>query len=328
MIFSGIQPSGDLHIGNYIGAIKQWKQMQDSGQYELQFCIVDLHAITVVQDPATLRQKTTELAALYMALGIDPSKSNLFIQSENFDHPYLGWIFNCMTPVGWMNRMTQFKEKEAKQKEKSSMGLYSYPTLMAADILLYDTDIVPVGEDQKQHVELTRDIAKRFNAQFGDIFKLPITQVDAGRSARIMSLQDPSSKMSKSDANQNGSLYLLDSADRINSKIKRAVTDSASAIDSNNVSAGLENLLTIMSAVTDRETSDILNSYEGKGYGQFKADLAEAVITFLSPIQKRFSQITNDKSELNKVLDTNVAAAREISSRKITQVRKAMGLWR
>ncbi len=325
-IFSGIQPSGGLHIGNYVGAISQWKAMQDEGVYDLIFCIVDLHAITVAQDPAVLRKNILELAALYMACGIDPKKSNLFVQSQNPDHPYLGWIFNCVTPMGWMDRMTQYKEKEAKQKERASLGLYSYPTLMAADILLYDTHIVPVGEDQRQHVELARDIAKRFNSQYGETFVLPQAQIDEGRGRRIMSLQNPSAKMSKSDEDQSGCLYLLDEPDMIVKKIKRAVTDSASTFLAESISDGLDNLLTIFTVVSGRSKDELIKQYDGRGYGDFKGDLAEQVVAFLSPIQERYAEIVSDSSHVATVLEASAQAVRERSSQKVAQVTKAMGL--
>lgn len=325
-IFSGIQPSGGLHIGNYVGAISQWKAMQDEGIYDLIFCIVDLHAITVAQDPAVLRKNIVELAALYMACGIDPNKSNLFVQSQNPDHPYLGWIFNCVTPMGWMDRMTQYKEKEAKQKERASLGLYSYPTLMAADILLYDTHIVPVGEDQRQHVELARDIAKRFNSQYGETFVLPQAQIDEGRGRRIMSLQNPSAKMSKSDEDQSGCLYLLDEPDMIVKKIKRAVTDSASTFSAGSISDGLDNLLTVFTVVSGRSKEDLIAQYDGRGYGEFKSDLAEQTGAFLSPIQVRYRDIMSDSTHVATVLEKSAQAVRERSSQKVAQVTKAMGL--
>lgn len=325
-IFSGIQPSGGLHIGNYVGAISQWKTMQDEGIYDLIFCIVDLHAITVTQDPAVLRKNILELAALYLACGIDPKKSNLFVQSQNPDHPYLGWIFNCVTPMGWMDRMTQYKEKEAKQKERASLGLYSYPTLMAADILLYDTHIVPVGEDQRQHVELARDIAKRFNTQYGDTFVLPQAQIDEGRGRRIMSLQNPSAKMSKSDEDQSGCLYLLDEPDVVVKKIKRAVTDSASTFSAGSISDGLDNLLSIFTVVSGRSKEDLIRQYDGRGYGEFKEELAEQVVTFLSPIQARYHDIMSDGARVSSVLEASAQTVRERSSKKVAQVTKAMGL--
>lgn len=325
-IFSGIQPSGGLHIGNYVGAISQWKAMQDEGIYDLIFCIVDLHAITVTQDPAVLRKNIVELAALYMACGINPEKSNLFVQSQNPDHPYLGWIFNCVTPMGWMDRMTQYKEKEAKQKERASLGLYSYPTLMAADILLYDTHIVPVGEDQRQHVELARDIAKRFNSQYGETFVLPQAQIDEGRGRRIMSLQNPSAKMSKSDEDQSGCLYLLDEPDMIMKKIKRAVTDSASTFSADSISDGLDNLLTVFTLVSGRSKEDLIAQYDGRGYGEFKGDLAEQTVAFLSPIQARYRDIMSDSTHVATVLEKSAQAVRERSSQKVAQVTKAMGL--
>src|SRR3990167_11538421 len=237
IIFSGVQPSGSLHIGNYIGALKQWKELQN--ETEAIFCIVDMHAITVPQDPQVLREKILEVAALYLACGIDPEKSHIFVQSENSDHANLAWILNCITPFGQLERMTQFKEKSQKQKEGTTAGLFDYPVLMASDILLYQTDEVPVGEDQKQHIELTRDLAEKFNKKYGETFKLPapliqketapLRQGFAGQ-ARIMSLQNPASKMSKSDKDPMGTINLLDNEGQIREKIKRAVTDSGSSV--------------------------------------------------------------------------------------------------
>lgn len=325
-IFSGIQPSGGLHIGNYVGAISQWRKLQDEGQFDTIFCIVDLHAITVAQDPAVLRKNTIELAALYMACGIDPAKSNLFVQSQNPDHPYLGWIFNCITPMGWMDRMTQYKEKEQKQKERASLGLYSYPTLMAADILLYDTHIVPVGEDQRQHVELARDIAKRFNTQYGETFVLPEARIDDGRARRIMSLQNPSSKMSKSDEDQSGCLYLLDSPDVVEKKIKRAVTDSATTFSSLHISDGVDNLLTILEVASGKPKNELIQLYDGKGYGVFKSEVAESIVAFLAPIQHNYNAIMQDTAHVTTVLQKSASTVRERSSKKIAQVVEVMGL--
>lgn len=324
-IFSGIQPSGNLHIGNYIGAMKQWVAMQD--EYEPIFCIVDLHAITVPQDPKVLRQKVREVAALYIACGIDPEKSHIFVQSENPDHTYLAWIFDCIAPFGQMQRMTQFKEKSDKQKENTTVGLFNYPALMAADILLYNTDVVPVGDDQKQHIELTRDLAEKFNSQFGETFKLPEPRIESEH-ARIMSLQDPTSKMSKSDNNQNGTINLLDELETVKSKIKRAVTDSGSEIKSGADKPAMTNLLNIYEAVSGKPVSELEQQYVGVGYGQFKDELAEATVEFLKDIQNRYHEIINDETYLDSVLDAGAKHARSISSEFVQRINQIVGLGR
>ncbi len=328
-VFSGVQPSGNLHIGNYIGAIKQWVELQNKGdKYKFIFCIVDLHAITVPQDPRVLRQKNLELAALYIACGIDPKKSKIFIQSENPDHPYLAWIFDCITPFGWMKRMTQFKEKSEKQKERASVGLFNYPALMAADILLYDTDLVPVGEDQIQHIELTRDIASRFNRLYGEVFRLPKAIIDK-QAARIMSLQNPLKKMSKSDENEKSRINLLDDPDTIVIKIKRAVTDSGKEIiyDSKNKPA-ISNLLVIYSRLSGKSIKQLEAEYQGVGYAKFKEDLAEVVVETLKPIRKKYDELMRERSYLENVLNEGREFARETSSKKIKQVKEALGLGR
>ncbi len=324
-IFSGIQPSGDLHIGNYIGAISQWKQMQN--EYDSIFCIVDLHAITVYQDPKVLREKNREIAAIYIAAGIDPAKSHIFIQSENPDHSYLAWVLNCLTPFGQLERMTQFKDKSQKQQDATTAGLFDYPVLMAADILLYHTDIVPVGEDQKQHIELTRDLAEKFNARYGEIFKVPQAKIST-EAGRIMSLQDPLSKMSKSDNNTNGAIFLLDDEDTVRDKIKRAVTDSGSDIAYNSDKPAISNLLTIYSVVTGITISELEKQYAGVGYGEFKQDLADAVVSFLTPFQHRYTELMHDTSQLDIILDEGVHYARGKSSVLIKKVNEAVGLGR
>lgn len=347
IIFSGIQPSGNLHIGNYIGALKQWKGIQDGSiaslfhgsivnnanngtieqcNNELIFCIVDLHAITVYQDPKILREKTLEVTALYLACGIDPKKSRIFIQSDNPDHSYLAWIFDCVTPIGWMNRMTQFKDKSEKQKESTSVGLFNYPALMAADILLYDADLVPVGEDQKQHVELTRDIAEKFNRVYGETFKLPSAMIDK-YAARIMSLQNPASKMSKSDADPSGTINLLDVPDEIVKKIKRAITDSGAEIKFSKDKPALSNLLLIYSQFSGKPISEIETQYKSiQGYAQFKEDLAQLVVEKLRSIQQKYHEIRNDTSFLQKILEEGKEFSISRSSKKIEKVKNLMGL--
>ena len=327
VVFSGVQPSGDLHIGNYIGALSQWVEIQQlatsNQQLDLIFCIVDLHAITVPQDPKELKEKILEVAALYLACGIDPKKSHIFVQSENPNHTSLTWILNCITPFGQLERMTQFKDKS--QKHEANAGLFDYPVLMAADILLYQTDEVPVGEDQKQHIELTRDLAEKFNSKFGQTFKLP-NPIISKESARIMNLQNPTSKMSKSDTNSLGTIYLLDSEEEIRGKIKKAVTDSGSHISRDKGSEGLSNLLIIYSSFKNQSLEASQEELEGKSYGEFKNLLADLVVEKLSEIQKKYQKIRNDESSLRKVLDEGRDFAIEKSSQTLQLVKEKIGL--
>ncbi len=322
-VFSGVQPSGDLHIGNYIGALKQWVQAQ--GSTESIFCIVDLHAITVPQDPSVLRQKVLEVAALYIASGIDPEKSHIFVQSENPNHTYLSWILNCVTPFGQLERMTQFKDKSQKYQDQTTAGLFDYPVLMAADILLYQTDEVPVGEDQKQHIELTRDLAEKFNRDFGSVFKLPEAVIKK-EAARIMSLQNAAVKMGKSDLNPMSRINLLDSEEEIREKIKKAVTDSGSSISRDSGSAAISNLLTIYAAFKDQTLDEAYIDLEGKSYGEFKNVLADLVVEKLSQIQKKYQEIILDEGYLRKVLDEGRDYAIAKSSQTLQQVKEKVGL--
>lgn len=337
-VFSGIQPSGNLHIGNYIGAINQWVKIQENN--ESFFCIVDLHAITVPQDPKILKEKVLEVAALYIACGLDPEKVHIFIQSENPDHPYLAWLLNCITSMGQLNRMTQFKEKSKKaqslldlkniarrefEKESiSSVGLFDYPVLMAADILLYQTDEVPVGEDQKQHIELTRDLAEKFNNRFGPTFKLPIPVIQK-ETARIMSLQNPASKMSKSDKDPMGTINLLDGESEIREKIKRAVTDSGSSVSSN-PSEAIRNLLTIHAAFKGQSFEKSLSELKEKSYGEFKTILAELLVSTLIPLQKKYQEIRSNEKLLRQILDDGSGYVRQRSSQTLQKVKEKMGL--
>lgn len=322
-IFSGVAPSGNLHIGNYIGAIRQWVAKQELSKSI--FCVVDLHAITTYQEPWILTQKNNEIAALYMACGIDPKKSIIFIQSHNRDHAHLAWILNCFIPMGQMNRMIQFKEKSDKQRDFVSVGLFDYPALMAADILLYDTDEVPVGHDQKQHIELARDVAIRMNQTYGEIFKVPAPMIQK-TGARIMSLQNPASKMSKSDENASGSIYLLDTPDLITKKIRRAVTDSLSEIRFDENRPALANLLSIYSTLSGKSIDQIEKEYQGKGYGHFKSDLAEITISFLKPIQDSFQNLMKEPAHLTAVLKEGAERARTLSDNVVKRVEKAVGL--
>ena len=321
VVFSGVQPSGNLHIGNYIGAISQWVKMQEST--ESIFCIVDLHAITVPQNPLELQEKILEVSALYLACGINPEKSHIFVQSENPNHPYLAWILNTITHLGQLERMTQFKEKA--EKHEVNAGLFDYPVLMAADILLYQTDEVPVGEDQKQHIELTRDLAEKFNSKFGETFKLP-APVISRESARIMSLQNPTSKMSKSDKDPLGTINLLDSEEQIREKIKKAVTDSGSKISRDASSEGLSNLLSIYSAFKNQDLNKTYDEVEGKSYGEFKTLLADLVAEKLLEIQKKYHEIRSDEKALRKVLDEGRDFAIEKSSKTLEKVKEKVGL--
>jgi len=326
VVFSGIQPSGNLHVGNYIGALSQWVKMQD--EYDCIYCIVDLHAITVPQDPKILREKVLEVAALYLSCGIDPQKSHIFIQSENPDHSYLTWILNCITPFGQLERMTQFKDKSQAQKEGTTAGLFDYPVLMAADILLYHTDEVPVGEDQKQHIELTRDVAEKFNNKYGEVFKLPNSMIQK-ETGRIMSLQNPNNKMSKSDSDPLGTINLLDSEDRIREKIKKAVTDSEPVVSAKahgEGSGALQNLLTIYAALAGVTYNTALQKTQGKNYGEFKKELADLVVDALKPIREKYQELRNDEKSLRMVLDEGRNFAISQSSKVITEVKEKAGL--
>jgi tryptophanyl-tRNA synthetase len=320
-IFSGVQPTGNVHLGTYLGAIRNWVQLQR--EYESFFCVVNLHAITVKQDPLLLAKKTREVARIYLAAGIDPSFSTVFVQSDVKEHAELAWILNCVTRMSELDRMTQFKEKGKTQRENTTVGLFDYPVLMASDILLYQTDLVPVGEDQKQHLELTRDIAIRFNRDYGETFHVPdpfIPKVGA----RIMSLADPTKKMSKSDENANGSIFMLDDADTVTKKIKRAVTDSGTALTFDPARPAITNLLTIYQLLTGMSREEIESHFEGKGYGQFKSELAETVVEFLKPFQERYSLITED--ELAHLLQSGSEHARSVAITTVENVKPRMGL--
>jgi tryptophanyl-tRNA synthetase len=323
-IFSGIQPSGTITLGNYIGALKQFVELQDD--YNCYFCIVDQHAITVPQDRLELRKNILSLAALYLAVGIDPNKATLFIQSEVPAHAQAGWILQCISYIGELERMTQFKDKSAG-KEAVSAGLLTYPPLMAADILLYGTDLVPVGEDQKQHLELTRDLAERFNKRYNEIFTIPEVRIPKV-GARIMSLQDPTKKMSKSDPNQKAFITLLDEPKQIEKKIKSAVTDSEGVVryDKEN-KPGISNLLSIYSILADTPIEELERKYEGKGYGEFKADLAEVVVNALTPIQERYYELI-DSEELDDILDQGAEKANKVANKMLKKIENAIGLGR
>ncbi|MFC1970791.1 tryptophan--tRNA ligase [Chloroflexota bacterium] len=322
-VFSGIQPTGNIHIGNYLAAIKHWVAMQDN--YDNIFCIVDLHAITVLQDPKVLKAKIREVSGLLFAAGIDPQRSIIFIQSHISSHSELAWILNCFIPTGWMQRMTQFKEKSQKQKEQVSVGLYDYPALMAADILLYKTDVVPVGEDQKQHVELARDTAQRFNSIYGETFTLPEPLIpDVG--ARIMGLDDPTNKMSKSEENAGHAINLLDPPDTIRSKIMRATTDSLREIHFDESRPGIYNLLTIYQLFTGQKNKDIESEFTGKGYGDFKKALTEVVVESLRPLQDRYRELTAEPGHIDTILADGADKARPLAEKTLKKVQKKIGL--
>ena len=322
VIFSGIQPSGVLTLGNYIGALSRFAELQD--QYDCLYCIVDEHAITVRQNPADLRRRCLELAALYLASGIDPEKSIIYCQSHVSAHAELGWILNCFTYMGELSRMTQFKDKSAKHADNINAGLFTYPVLMAADILLYQTNFVPVGADQKQHLELTRDIAQRFNGVYGDVFTVPEPLITKS-GARIMSLQDPERKMSKSDP-EDTFVSLLDDADTVRRKIKRAVTDSESEIrfDPEN-KPGVSNLLNIISALTGESTESISAELNGQGYGALKSRAADCVIAALEPLQAEFKRLIADKEYLFGVLNSSSEKAAYLASKTLRKVQKKIG---
>jgi len=322
-VFSGIQPTGNLHIGNYLGAVKQWVASQE--KYDNIFCIVDLHAITVPQDADSLNANIRNLASFLFASGIDPDESVLFVQSHIAAHSELAWILNCFTPLGWMERMTQFKEKAGTERERASVGLFAYPALMAADILLYDTHLVPVGEDQKQHLELTRDIVKRFNHRYGDTFVMP-SPIIPKVAARVMGLDDPTKKMSKSEAGNYHALYVLDPPDVIRKKIKRAATDSLRDIRFDENHPGVNNLLGIYQAFTG-ETSDAIEAhFVGKGYGDLKKELAEVVIEGLRPIQTRYAEFNADPAQLDALLAKNADKIRPIAEQTMKRVQQKIGL--
>jgi len=318
-IFSGVQPSGNLHIGNYLGAIKNWVKMQND--FESIFCIVDLHAITVPQDPEELRKKTLEIAKIYLACGIDPTKSTIFVQSHVPEHSELCWILNTITKVSEMERMTQFKDK-SENKEGVGMGLFDYPVLMAADILLYDTNVVPVGEDQVQHVELTRTLAKRFNSKFGETFVVPEPKL-VKEGARIMGLDNPEKKMSKSAESEYNYISLTDSADDIRRKIKKAVTDSGSEIVYSQDKPALYNLINIYSLFSEKKPEEIVKMFAGKGYADFKNDLAEVIISGLKPIQEKIQSLTDE--EVLSILNKGRNKVASLASQKLAEVKKRIG---
>lgn len=325
IVLSGCQPSGQLTIGNYMGALRQWVNMQDD--HECLYMLVDLHAITVRQDPKALYEACLDGLALYVACGIDPDKSTLFIQSHVTEHAQLAWIMNCYTQMGELNRMTQFKDKSAKNANNINVGLYSYPALQVADILLYQANKVPVGEDQKQHLELTRDIATRMNNLYGDLFTVPDPFIPKD-GARVMSLQEPTKKMSKSDDNPNNFVGLLEDPKKVAKKIKRAVTDSdeqARIYYDPQEKAGVSNLLSLLSCCTNRSIEELVPEYEDKMYGHLKTDVADAVVALLEPIQQRYESLRNDRATLDDIMRQGAERASEKASHTLAKVYEAVG---
>ncbi len=321
-IFSGVQPSGNLTIGNYLGAIKNFAEFQND--YNCLYCVVDEHAITVRQNPAELRRRTYETLALYIATGLDPEKNILYVQSHVPSHAELAWILNCYTMFGELSRMTQFKDKSAKNADNINAGLFTYPTLMAADILLYQTDIVPVGVDQKQHLELTRDIAQRFNSVYGDTFKVPEPYI-AKNGAKIMSLAEPTKKMSKSDENENAVVRILDTKDTIIKKFKRAVTDSDTSVKYAEGKDGINNLLTIYASFTGKSIEESEREFTGCGYGDFKMAVGEACADALAPVREEFDRLIADKAYLESIMRTNAEQAFRIARKTLSKVQKKVG---
>ena len=321
-IFSGMQPSGVITLGNYLGALKNWTKLQD--EYDCLYCIVDMHAITVRQDPVKLRKQAKDLLVQYLAVGLDPEKNIIYYQSHVPQHAELAWILNCYTYMGELNRMTQFKDKCAKHADNINAGLFTYPSLMAADILLYQTDLVPVGEDQRQHLELTRDIAQRFNGIYGDVFKVPNAYIGKV-GARVMALQEPTKKMSKSDENQNNIITLMDDPKVIMNKMKRAMTDSDTEVRFAEEKPGISNLLSIYCAVTGKTIAESEKEFAGVGYGTFKTAVGEAVVAELEPVQKRVKELEANKDYLDAIIKGGAEKASRLADRTLTKVQKKIG---
>lgn len=323
VIFSGMQPSGVITLGNYLGALKNWINLQD--EYNCLYCIVDMHAITVRQDPATLRRNARELMMLYIAAGLDPEKNTIYMQSHVSAHAELAWILNCFTYMGELSRMTQFKDKSQKHSDNINAGLFTYPALMAADILLYQTDLVPVGVDQRQHLELTRDLAIRFNNLYGDTFKVPEAYIPKV-GAKIMSLQEPTKKMSKSDTDINASICITDDTDTIIRKFKRAVTDSDAEVRFDEVNKpGISNLMTIYGVITGQTMEQVEKEFAGRGYGDFKVKVGEAVAEELRPLQARFKELSTDKAYIDSIIKKNAETANYLATKTLRKVQKKVG---
>ena len=322
VLFSGMQATGNLTLGNYLGALKNWVTFSD--EYVCFYSVVDMHSITVRQDPATLRKRARALLTLYIAAGLDPEKNCIYYQSHVSGHAELAWILNCFTYMGELSRMTQFKDKSAKHADNINAGLFTYPVLMAADILLYQADVVPVGIDQMQHLELTRDLAIRFNNIYGDVFTVPEAYI--GKiGAKIMSLQEPSKKMSKSDENPNGSIYLMDDPDTIMRKCKRAVTDSEACIAYRPEQPGIKNLLDIYCACTGKTPEEAVREFEGKGYGELKLGVGEAVVSVLKPLQDEVARLEKDKAYLDSIIKENAEKAQYFANKTLRKVQRKVG---
>ena len=322
VLFSGMQATGNLTLGNYLGALKNWVTLSD--EYECFYSVVDMHSITVRQDPATLRKRARTLLTLYIAAGLDPKKNCIYYQSHVSGHAELSWILNCFTYMGELNRMTQFKDKAAKHADNINAGLFTYPVLMAADILLYQADVVPVGVDQMQHLELTRDIAERFNNIYGDVFTIPEPYIGKV-GAKIMSLQDPTKKMSKSDENPNASIYLMDDPDTIVRKCKRAVTDSEAQILYRDEQPGVKNLIDIYSACTGKKPKEVVAEFDGRGYGDFKMAVGESVVSVLKPLQEEVERLNKDKAYIDGIIKENAEKANYYAMKTLRKVQKKVG---
>ena len=322
VLFSGMQATGTLTLGNYLGALKNWVTLSD--EYECFYSVVDLHSITIRQDPAELRKRARNLLTLYIAAGLDPKKNCIYYQSHVSGHAELSWILNCFTYMGELNRMTQFKDKAAKHADNINAGLFTYPVLMAADILLYQADVVPVGIDQMQHLEITRDIAQRFTAIYGDVFTIPEAYVGKA-GAKIMSLQNPEKKMSKSDENPNASIYLMDDPDTILRKFKRAVTDSEACIAYREEQPGVRNLLDIYCACTGKTSDEAVREFEGKGYGDLKTAVGETVVSVLTPVQEEFARLSKDKAYIDGIIKENAEKANYYATKTLRKVQKKVG---
>lgn len=322
ILFSGMQATGNLTLGNYLGALKNWVNLAD--EYTTFFSVVDMHSITVRQDPAELRRRARALLTLYIAAGLDPEKNCIYYQSHVSGHAELAWILNCFTYMGELNRMTQFKDKAAKHADNINAGLFTYPVLMAADILLYQADVVPVGKDQLQHLEITRDIAQRFNAIYGDVFTIPEPYMGKA-GAKIMSLQDPAKKMSKSDENPNASIYLMDDKDTILRKFKRAVTDSEAQVRYREEQPGIRNLIDIYGVCTKKAPEEVEREFDGKGYGEFKIAVGEAVAAELAPLQARVAELSKDKAYIDSVIKNNAEKAEYYANKTLRKVQKKIG---
>jgi len=322
ILFSGMQATGNLTLGNYMGALKNWVTFED--EYECFYCVVDMHSITIRRDPADLRKSARTLLSLYIAAGLDPEKNCIYYQSHVPAHAELAWILNCYSYMGELGRMTQFKDKSAKHEDNINAGLFTYPVLMAADILLFQADLVPVGDDQKQHLELTRDVAARFNGIYGDVFTVPEPYIGKV-GARIMSLQEPTKKMSKSDENPNSSIYLLDDTDTIIRKFKRAVTDSDNQILYKDEKPGIKNLIDIYRTFTHKTVEEVEKEFDGRGYGEFKMAVGESVVAELKPIQDRLSELSKDKAYIDGIIKNNSEKASYYAAKTLRKVQKKIG---